>query len=54
MGKRVGSVVEWRGGERRRHAGSVRLTEAEEAMRWGTGGCFQKKLQHKREGDGAG
>jgi hypothetical protein len=54
MGKRVGSMVEWRGGERRRHAASVRLTEAEEVMRWGTGGCFQKKLQHKREGGGAG
>jgi hypothetical protein len=30
----VGSVVEWRGGERRRHVASVRRTKAEEVMRW--------------------
>jgi hypothetical protein len=46
--------VERRGGERHWRVALVRHTEAEEATRWGTGGCFQKKLQRKREGGGAG
>jgi hypothetical protein len=49
MGEGVGSVVEWRGGERRRRAAPVRHTEVEEATRWGTGGYFQKELRHTRE-----
>jgi hypothetical protein len=54
MGKGVGSVVEWRGGERRRRATPVRRPEVEEAMRWGTDECFQKKLRRKREGGEGG
>jgi hypothetical protein len=50
----VGSVVEWRGGERRRRAATVRRIEAEEAMRWGTGGYFQKEPWRTREKGGGG
>jgi hypothetical protein len=35
----------WSGEERRWCAAPVRRTEVEEAMRWGTGGCFQKELR---------
>jgi hypothetical protein len=41
--------VEWRGGERRRCAAMVRRIKAEEAMRWGTGGYFQKEPRRTRE-----
>jgi hypothetical protein len=51
----VGSVVEWRGGERRQHTASVRRTEAEEAMRWGNQRIFPEGVvAHKREGGGGG
>jgi hypothetical protein len=53
-GKGVGSVVEWRGGERHRHAALVRRIEAEEAKRWGTDGYFQKDLRRTREKGGGG
>jgi hypothetical protein len=36
----------------RRGAAPVRRTKVEEATKWGTDGCFQKKLRRKREGVG--
>jgi hypothetical protein len=53
MGEGGGSVVEWRGGEQCQCAEPVRCIEAEEAMRWGIGGYFQKELRRTRE-KGAG